>query len=167
MGLACLQALPDQTPHGRVSRDGDELGIRLDRDIGIRTCRIGCRLRAGEVILAHEHGHVRRIAGEKYCLFRGGKAAAHDEDGASREELAVARRTIGNAVAAELLLAGKAGTAGACTGCQKHREARDLSPARLHMLHVAGKIDVLDLGEQHLGTEGFRLLAHRIGELRS
>lgn len=35
------------------------------------------------------------------------------------------------------------------------------------MLHVTGKIDVLDLGEQHLGTEGFRLLAHRIGELRS
>ena len=165
MSLAGLFVLPYEAPYDGVTRYRDELGIRMYGDIGIRTCRIGCRLRAGEVILAHEHGHVRGIAGKEHGLLCRREAAAHDEDRTPGEELAVARRTVGNAVAAELFLASKAGTARACTGCQKHREARELSPAGLHVLHVAREVDLLHLGEQHLGTEGLGLLAHRIGKL--
>ena len=35
------------------------------------------------------------------------------------------------------------------------------------MLHIARKIDALDRGKQHRGTEGLGLLAHRVGELRA
>ena len=165
MSLAGLSVLPYEAPYDGVTGYRDKLGIRMHGDIRIGTRRIGRRLGAGEIILAHKHSHMRGIAGEEDGFLCRRKTAARDEDRTSREELAVADCAVGNAVAAELLLARKAGTARACTGCQKHREARELSPAGLHVLHVAREVDLLHLGEQHLGTEGLGLLAHRVGEL--
>ena len=142
-----------------------ELGIVEHVDLGVALRGLGRRGRAGEVVPAHEYGHVARILGEKDALLGRGEAAAHHEDPLSREELAIAGGAVGHAAPAELLLAGKPQAARARPGGEKDREAGELPARGAHALDVARQVEPRHLGEQELRAERLGLPSHGLGEL--
>ena len=101
-----------------------------------------------------------RVLREEDALLRRCKAAADDEDVLAREELAVARRTVGDAVPAKFLLARKADLARMCARREQYGKSLIVAAARMHMPSIALLFERIDFGEQELRAETFRLTVH-------
>ena len=156
---------PADAPHHGVALHGKKLRVCPHGDLLVGIGRVGRGLCAGEVIRVDQDGHVRGVRSEKHRLLRRSKAAAHHEDLAAGEELAVAGGAVRHAVAAEVFLARKAGASrrGACG--KKDRQAADVTARGVHHLDVCRKVERLHACQQHLGAKGLRLAAHGIREL--
>ena len=158
--LARGEVLPCDLAWQHVALDRLDLRPEEDRDLLVLFRGLRRHGRTGEVLLAHEDRHMLRILREEVALLRRCEAAADDEDILAREELAVARRAVGDAVAAKLLLARKAESARMGARREQHGERFAVAAARMHMPCLALLFERIDLGEQELRAEPFRLAVH-------
>ena len=158
--LARGEIFPCELAWQGVALDRLDLRLEVDRNLLIVACGLRRRGSACEVFLAHEDRHMLRVLREEDALLRRCKAAADDEDVLAREELAVARRTVGDAVPAKLLLARKADLARMCARREQYGKSLIVAAARMHMPSIALLFERIDFGEQKLRSEAFRLTVH-------
>ena len=158
--LARGEVLPCELARQGVALDRLDLRLEVNRNLLIVACRLRRRRSTCEVFLAHEDRHMLRVLREEYALLRRCEAAADDEDVLAREELAVARRAVGDAVPAKLLLARKADLARVCARREQYGESLVVAAARMHMPSIALLFERIDFGEQELRAETFRLTVH-------
>ena len=158
--LARGEVLPCELARQGVALDRLDFRLKMNRNLFVVACGLRRRRSACEVLLAHEDRHMLRILREEDALLRSRKAAADDEDILAREEFAVARRTVGDAMPAKFLLAHEADLARMCARREQYGERLIVAAARMHMPSVALLFERGDLGEQELRAEPLRLTVH-------
>lgn len=94
-------------------------------------------------------------------------AADDDKDLFATEEFPIARRTVGNAAAAEVVLPSKARRARTRSGGEQDAEAREDALCGMQGLDVAAHVESSDLCYLEFCTKSFDLLAHVLSQGRS
>ena len=154
-------------PQGGIAQDLFHFRVGKDGDLGMIPGAVCHRLGAGKVILSNENVHMAGILGQKYRLFRCGKAAADDENLFPGEEFTVAGGAVGNAPAPEVRFSIEADHSGMGAGGKQDAEGFQLATAGPDGFEIALHLQAFHLRQHELRSEGLRLAAHGLGELRA
>ena len=124
-------------------------------------------LGTAEIIAAHQAGDMGCVLRQEHALLGCCIAADDDKDLFATEEFPIARRTVGNAAAAEVVLPSKARRARTRSGGEQDAEAREDALCGMQGLDVAAHVESSDLCYLEFCTKSFGLLAHVLSQGRS
>ena len=157
---ARLSIAPNNFFDRRIALDLDDFDAGLDGDLFVRARLIRRRLRATEIVAAHENRHRRCVFRQEDAFLRCREAAADHKNFFAGKKFAVASRAIRHAAPSKFQFAVEADRPRMSARRQQHSEAFDLAARRPNGFNVAVELERRRLRQQKLRAERLSLSTH-------